>query len=318
MMTSAPTTISVTVLAPNYYGQGISNVGVGLPAVVNPLDGLSISVLSSDGGVVVLAIDPTNLRAAVDVSTDFDGVASRRVSGGVQGLQPAAKFDTSGGYVATATATTPGTAVVRGKGRHTLMISGKEVGSRAADAPDPTTTKVTTKSLKGKFGFTAAQIAKGDTVTLSAQVELPVGTDLNQNQELSLGIGNILDHVIVNPKGKPVDANGQPIKAGAFGDGGNIKKVSVKFPKTDKTKIITAAIPASKRLATVTVTLFSKGMVARGFDTEGVDPNATTKSLKIQVGFVLAGVAYENTAAATLKVATKKDTGSIGFSRSGN
>jgi hypothetical protein len=129
---------------------------------------------------------------------------------------------------------------------------------------------------------------------------------VSQGLDLALGIGNILDHVSVDGRGRGTST----------GDNAGLKKVAIKFPKLDKTTKMTAGTP-DKRMAKVTVMLTGTQMVARGFGTEGVDPAGNGKQLSIQVALVLAGVAYESQVPVTLKVARKQDAGSIGMSRAG-
>jgi hypothetical protein len=109
-----------------------------------------------------------------------------------------------------------------------------------------------------------------------------------------------------------VDSKG---RGKSTGESGTIKRVKVKYPKVDKSTKLTAGT-ADKRMAKVDVTLSQAQMTARGFGTEGVDPQGAGP-LNIQVAFVFAGVAYDALPPATLKVSRKKDTGILGFSRTG-
>jgi plastocyanin len=302
--TSAPAPMTITAYAPNASAEGVKNVTDGSLPIINPVSQMWIAVDKSDGGVVVLKIDVTNLRAAFDVSTDVDGIQSRRAT--VTGFSPAVKFTDSSVFVATAHALDAGTTNARGKVRRTLAVSNRETGAPDSFTAPPSSNAIKFRSIKAKFGFTPARIAKGDVVTLSAEIELPVGLNVKDvnGLNLALGVGNIIDHVVVDGRG-----NGK-----ASSDAKIIKKVHVKLPRVDKQTGLTAGA-VKDRTARIDVTLNTLNMVANGFDTEGVDPKNTATNLKIQVAFVLAGVSYEDIVPATLKVSRQQDTAGLTMSR---
>ena len=301
--TSQPRQIVITVYAPNSGGESVKNIADGKPAVANPLNGLALSVPRSDGGVVELFIDVEAMnKAAFDVATDFAGLASHLSQ--VFGIHPCQKFADPSVYVATSTAYDTGTDNVRGKARLTLAVGNREVGLPVRYTQEPASREIYFKNVKGKFGFSPAQIAKGDTVSLIGIVELPEGLKVADEQDLAIGIGNIIDHVKLDSKGKGKGTS----------DNGRIKKVTLKYPKVDKTSKETAG-PPDKRMARIEVRLATMAMVAGGFDTEGVAPQSDGKQLSIQVAFVLAGVAYENTVPVTLRVSRKQDLATLVQSR---
>lgn len=296
---------TLTVLAPASSGAGVANVSEGKPPVVNPLNSIGISVTSSDGGVVELAVDIEALnRAAFEASTDFTDVPGRS-STGVRGPKPVHQFVETGVFVATSSGVEVATNTVKGKARKTLAISRKETGQEARVSGEPSSRDISTRSLKGKFlfGKTAP-----DSVSFSGSVLLPPGLDLSKVQEFAVGVGNITDVTTVDPKGKGTLPGIQ----------GHIKKLKVKYPRLKDT-----TLTAGGETARVDVTFSMAGMSAAGFDTEGVSAEATDFNAKkvaarsIQLAFVLAGVSYEASSKVDFKLSAKKDVGSIVTSRIG-
>ena len=173
----------ISAVTPNSGGEGITNISQTYPAVMDPLDGLAISIASSDGGVIQLNIDVSSLtRDVPNVSTDFDGLGGRSVPG----LRPIKKFTTPGINVALVNATDPSTGVLVGKGRKTLVIGSAEVGQTVAYTALPQSQKATKVSLSGKFSFSTtssqllsplakAPVQHPDSVTFGGTIELPVG-----------------------------------------------------------------------------------------------------------------------------------------------
>jgi len=299
--TSQPAPYVITVEAPNSGGQGVHNAAEGTAPVANPLNGLALSVTKSDGGVVELFVDVEALnRAAFAVSTNFNGVAAQLNAVPIQGVHPVQKFMDASVFVATSTAFDAGTTNPRGKARRMLAVSNREVGLPVQYTQDPGSQAISFKRINGKFGFSAARKARADTVTVSTLVELPVGLKVTDEQDMAVGVGNVLDHVKLDSKGKGKTA----------GDNSSLRKVRVKYPKVDKTTKLTAGT-SDKRIARIDITLSAKDLVAKGFDTEGVDPKSNGKQLSIQAAFVLAGVAYQNQVPVKFKVTPKQDSGSI-------
>src|SRR5262249_34682484 len=124
----------------------------------NPLNGFSITLTSSDGGLCQFAIDINALiRDDFGVSTDFDTINGRNST--VVGLTPSFKADNSGIYIATSTATDTTTSTVAGKGRKTISMSGAEVGETPKIKTPPKNHNITNPSTKGKFFFLKATAA---------------------------------------------------------------------------------------------------------------------------------------------------------------
>ena len=123
-------------------------------------------------------------------------------------MRPVNQFTTQGVFVTNVTASSLSSGVAK-KGRKTLLVSGAEVGDPPAIKTPPKSSLLTNTKLKGKFGFTAPKdvlvplAGTGtDLVTMSASFELPEGFDTSAKQEIDLGIGNIVDIVMIDAKGK--------------------------------------------------------------------------------------------------------------------
>jgi sugar lactone lactonase YvrE len=300
---STTSTGNVEVVAPASGGAGVTNVSQGDPPVENPLNGITIAVLSSDGGVVELNVNVDEMRAGTHTaSTDFSDVAGRG-SSGVLGPRPVHQFVETGVFVATSSAIDNVTSEVKGKARKTLSISRKETGQEARVTGEPSSRDIIPKKIKGKFVFINPKATPvADTVSFSGTIALPPGLDLANAQEVALGIGNITDTTLVDPKGKGV----------VPGTAGRIKKLRIKYPRLKGTTITTGT-----ETATVDITLSMPDMSPAGFDTEGVKGDATDLDAKgaaprnIQIAVVLAGVSYELLAPASFKVAPKKNVGQL-------
>ncbi|MCY3021909.1 MAG: putative Ig domain-containing protein [Planctomycetota bacterium] len=290
---SAPVSMQITVLAPSSGGAGVTNVSNG-ETVANPLNGITIQVASSNGGVIELLIDiNAMIKEAYYASTDFTDVPTRG-STGVKGLRPVHQFVKTGVFVATSNAMETASGQSKGKARKTLAISRKETGEEQFVTGDSTSPVITPKSLKGKFIFTKPATSRpvSDLVSFSGTFTLAPGLDLSKAQDIALGIGNITDTSMVDPKGKGT----------VPGTEGRIKKLRVKYPKLKGTTITTGG-----ETARFDVTLSMADMSPAGFDTEGVTPEATDLNTKntaprsIQVALVLAGVSYEVPAPVSFK-----------------
>jgi uncharacterized repeat protein (TIGR01451 family) len=312
---SASATADPSLPPPNSGAEGVPNIApTGDPGwVSNPLDGFGMEVASSNGGVIVLALDDAGLinRSAYDASTNFLGIGQATVQGGatVPSYSPACKFTASSLYVADASLFPAGDTTTRkGHGRLTLAVSQREIdGTTNYDPATDFSRKITPKSLRGKLDLSGAAKARADSVTFTGMIELPVGLKLPsrtssravETMDLAVGIGNIIDHLAVDSRGRTINKS--------KGDAGNVKSVSVRFPKADKKTGLTFGT-AKQRMATVTVTLSNKAFVANGFDTEGVSGTPKANTLKIQTAIVLAGITYQNRVTTGIKVGKKRGT----------
>ena len=245
-------------------------------------------------------------RSAFGVSTDFSGVSGS--IGTRSGTGPVMQFTQPGVFVVTSSAIDTSTNAIAGKARKSLALSNKEVGLTVKYKNDPKSPKIKTGKIGGKFAFsksTAASAGKTDTVTYSGSFELPEGLDLNSKPTFAFAIGNIIDSVTVDDKGKGTGKSAT----------GFIKKVQVKYPKLAKGVTVTAA----GQTATFQVTVSGVNLSSKGFDTEGITSSLlpSEKSLKtvprsVQVAMVFAGAAYSATANVSLKVSNNGSSGAIG------
>jgi hypothetical protein len=309
---SASIQIPITILGPPTNASGVPNIATtqNEPPVTNVLNGISISVSFSDGGIIGLSIDINALiRDAFTVSTDFSGTDGSLGTRG--GTSPVFQFNNSGVFVATSSASDSTTNALAGKARKSLAIGDQEVGIATKYKNGPKSPKIKTGKIGGKFSFTkgtAASTGKADTVTYSGSFELPEGLDLTSKPTFSFAIGNIMDSIAVDSKGK------------GFGSStaGFIKKIQVKYPKLPKGSTVTGA----GQTATFTVTVSGVNLSGKGFDTEGISASVlpSEKSLKtvprsIQVVMVFGGAAYDGTANVDFKLASNGDSGTMGTRR---
>ena len=278
---------------PNSGGTGITNVDNGT-SITNVVDNFTISVVSSNGGVIQLHIDATALKArgTLDVQTEFGDITGR--SSIVSGMDPAHKFSTRGIFIAHATALDHATGTIMGRGRKTLIISAKETGMPLAGARDrlgimrllgdPPSHVLTAKSIKGKFIFAAN---KSDSVTYIGTISLPANLDTSKSHELSFAIGNIVVDAMVNAQGK-----GSAV-ANGVSNPKVLKSMKIQYQHVKK------GVPTKGgETAQVSVIFSSAGLTAAGFDTEGITTRSTDVTAgksglrSIQVGMLLDGIPY--------------------------
>jgi len=305
---SATGSVTLQVYTPSSTGAGQPIVSQVIGAVVtDPLTGVRMSVASSNGGVVELFVDLQNLgRDDFDVITNFY-LPSRAAYNPVRGLRPVVKFDRHGIAIATANVTKTATNEYAGKGRKMLPLSVLETADPDLPAlPMPTSRYVAVKSLKGKFNFSGRNDAKPDAVALSGTIELAAGLDISKDQELWIGAGNIVDRIMLDPKGNA--------KSRSTGDNGRIKKVKIKWPRLGKG--VTTTSGGEHAQASVTLNLVD--MDKAGFDTEGVtgqlrpdEAGQTSVPRQVQLAIVLGGVSYETLSDVEFKVSKGLETGQI-------
>lgn len=295
----AQSTITVQVLTPNSGGETIVNVAQGKPAVSNPLNGITLTVTSSNGGVVELSVDLNALiREEFDVNTAFDTIKGR--SSVRKGLKPTEKFVEPGVAVATTVATDAGTANERGKARRQIAVSSREVGQPVPFTDAPADRTISTDSMKGKFLFNST---KPDQFTFTGTFELPAGLDLSQERTLEIGIGNVVDSVTVNAKGKSTSP--------ALN---RINKAQLKYPKLAKGTTLTTAGTKAK----LTLTMKGVNFSTAGFDTEGIaatlrGDEAGMKKVprSIQTAISFAGSTWEGSIPVDFALTKKADAGTI-------
>jgi hypothetical protein len=309
---STQATIAIQTLAPNSGAATIPNIDDGTPPVVNPETGISIGILSSDGGVIEFGINVDSLlRNAVSVSTDFDSISGR--TGTDTGLHFIRKFVDPGIVIATTTASDSATGAMKGRARKTVIISDTEIGDLPPQIKPPKNHSIHVTSIKGSFQFakpTAASIGKPDLVTFAGSVELPAGLNLTQKPQVSFSIGNIVDSIAIDAKGHGILPSAK----------GRIKKLQFALPKLAKG---TTQIPEGVT-AKFTVTINQVGLSTAGFDTDGITNILSPTELKmktiprnVQVAMLVGGVPYTLLAPVAFKLSASDTSGTIS-GRSGN
>jgi len=304
-MQTAPQSIP----APSSAGTGVTNVSDG--TITNPLNGITMDVMNSNGGVVQLSIGldaVDQARAAQDysASTEFGDIAGHGAT--VTGQTPVHAFTHHGVFVAKTTVTKNATGQIAGLARKTLVISAKETGETFPTARagfqdlrtvgDAPSTKATTKSIKGKFVFSGTN---NDAVSYSGTIQLPSGLITSSSHEFSVGIGNIVVSTTINAKGKG-SAPGTPAV---------LKSLSIAYMKVKK------GVPTKGgETARISLVFNTAGMVAAGFDTEGIvrdSPDLTKGQAprSIQVAMELDGVPYTALVPVTFTVSSNSSFGSI-------
>jgi len=284
--------LPISLVVPNVPNE--ANIGNGV-TVTEPLNGLSIKLDTSEGGVLEFLTDITTLRANEDVITkvilndDSAVIPTRR-----------AIFKAKSPGIAVATSVAKTGDQQRGRVRKMAAVSSREIGTSNAlpAAPDK---NITIDSLAGKFLFTSE---KPDSVTFKGTVQLPAGLDLSNptGVEVFIGIGNVVDRVVVSSKGKG-DASDLKV----------VKKASVKFPKLKG-----STITAGGEETSVQVQFSLANLDQQGFDTEGIvaqlapaEQGSKSVQRSIQIALVIAGVSYEAQAPVDFKLSSKGDSGQI-------
>ena len=245
-------------------------------------------------GVLVFVITVGALtHEDYEVTTDIEGVKGLLAT--IAGETVIQKFTESGVYVLTSTITNATTHEYVGKIHMTVPISRTETGETPLMTTEPSSHEISGVKMKGKFQF---KRTNPDMVQLHGTVELPAGLDISKEHELAIGIGNVIDSVMV-------DAKGRGMSKGVLG---RIKSVRVKYPKLKGTTITTPG-----HTATVDVLLSTPDMDVKGFDTEGIRPDVKdlVSQANVQVMMVLGGVSYGAVAPVQLKLSSKRDNGTM-------
>lgn len=270
-------------------------VVVGSHTQVNPVNGMS-STSTLTPGMLSLSIDISKVSGATTVNTDFSESLGREV---IQGLLPTRAVIATGIVVATSTAT-DGVGTEKAKVRKTVAV-GSRVAQESGANDDPTDATLTVSKLSGGFTFDGS---KTDKVGFSASVLLPatfkpdVKGSTAEGLLIHVAVGNILDSIRVDAKGKPL---GDSTK-------GILKKFKIAFPKTaDKP----AKIGGSIELANAS---------AAGFDTDGIQPTLRSTestiakkgvSRGIQIALVIDGIPYETLSPVLFQLNTDASAGKI-------
>ncbi|MGD0090058.1 MAG: MBG domain-containing protein [Planctomycetota bacterium] len=298
MTDSAVASAAYTVLLPNSSGAGQSTPNTGATAS-NPVDGTSVTVSATDGGVVVLQAGQNGgaLPAGYAISTTFYD-ADGNVLATDQGAQPAYGFTDAGLYLAVVTVTdTQGNASTTDLA---LPISAAETGTAQGTTP-PSSMAISGVVLKGKLLFSAS---KADTVSFKGTLELPAGLDLSAAQTLAVSLGNVVDTAKLNAKGT--------VKAGVKK---LLKSVAVKYPKLRKVNKKAVTITTVGLMATVSFTLSAYQLDKLGFGAEGISKAGGTAGQSvprtITAALLLGGTAYRQDIPVNWKLSKKGDNGQL-------
>ncbi|MEI6234210.1 MAG: hypothetical protein WCT04_14250 [Planctomycetota bacterium] len=291
--------------------ENVSNVNGDDGFVVNPINDLVISMISSNGGVIQLKIDITPGLNELEASTDFEDIPGR--SALVTGFTPVHKFIQKGIFVATVTVVEKISRIKVAVGRKMINIDQSETEAPVVNvvgAPralgKPSSTRIPTTSMEGKFFFGGIS---PDTVKYVGTFILPAGFNPSQSNEFSFGIGNIIIDTVVDEKGKMTAvANTQHAVNNSY-----FPKLAIKFSGIRKGQVAVGG-----ETATFSATVLTGALSNKGFDTEGIT-NAAAKDLVpgqsasrfIQVSYNLSGVAYEDRADVVFVLNTASDFGTI-------
>jgi len=259
-------------------------------------DGVQILVVPSPPGLLALdlslvAAPGAVARANVDFDTSF--LIPGRQATAVSGARPVNRINRVGVVVATATGTPVGAPADKKLGRKTIPIGAKDLGEIPV-APDTLTDAekiVSTGKISGSFNFTSDKV---DKISASFSIPLPEGYDLLRSQELSIGVSNVADRIVLDAKGK----------ATGLADRGILQKVSIKYPKRS------GGTSLLGDTAQISVTFTAPNLDQAGFESDGITASSSG-SQTLQVAIVLAGIPYSGTIPIELKVSTKGDKGTV-------
>jgi len=283
-------------------------VVVGKNSVVNSLNGVFATQEDDGNGNIGLQLNVSALNGASDASTSYDdtlpgttGALTRdaRIAP-LAGLLPTRAFVVPTVAVATSNLLDAG-GVVKGKIRKTIVVGARQVGDSSGLA-SPASTDITLSKMSGKFLFTKTT---PDQLSFSGTFSLPPGFDPAKTggNPVVIGIGNIVDTLFIDAKGKPLDKS--------TGVSQRIKKLSVKFPKLSGPAV-------GGEIAKLDVTLSLADMDTVGLDTEGITAQLRSdeKKLKtaprfIQVNLLLSGVPFQSYVPVQYKVSPKGDAGQL-------
>ena len=295
MSDSAVASAMYTINLPISGGSGAPTPNVNVTAA-NPVDGTSVNVTGTDGGVVQLNVSGQGgaLPPGCAITTVYYDAAGNVVAM-AQGAQPVYKFTEPGVYVAVVTLWDE-QGNPAGETEIALPISAAETGTFEGTTP-PSNLAITAISLEGKLLFTPG---KRDSVFFKGTIELPAGLDLSERQTLSVSLGNVVDTANLDAKGRA--------KAGQRN---RLEKVAVKYPRLWKPATTTRA----GQKATVSFTLSAFDLDTLGLECEGISKEGgiagQSVARTVAVALVLGGTAYRVDVPVTWKLSKKGDCGRV-------
>jgi PKD repeat protein len=257
----------------------------------NPANGLSISVVMSQGGVVELLVDGSLLKldpALREIRTDFgDGLTRNAL-----GANPRHKYQSEGIFIAKTTILDRDAGSEVATIRKTIAISNLDLGLETNFKAPPENRKINVGKLKGKFSF--GDTAKADQVNVTFRVELPKAIETDVARDIWLSVGNILEKISLDEKGKGA---GQE----------RYKKVMLKYPKSRNGRKLTG----EGQFVNVSATLSAPDLDDTGFNTDGVVNVPISGKPRIQMAMIIAGVGYSGQTEVQFSVNPKRATGMI-------
>ena len=314
----------ITVLAqPNSGADGVQNVADGngdTGTIVNPINGLAITVAHSDGGVITLQISIPQGANELEATTRFDDIPGR-IAPNVLGFTSTHKFIQSGIFVATVTVYEKVSGIEVAEGRKMINIDQTETQPPAIRGQGsgvrgqgtfpalgrPASTKIGTTASQGKFYFDAS---KPDSVKYVGTFVLPAGynTKPAASNDFSFGIGNVIVDATVDARGRVTPTSGTHAINNGFFLG-----MTMKYAKAPKNGIALGGETATFS-ASVQTTLLTQ----QGFDTDGISNSPAkdiapggTANRNIQVSYNLSGVAYEDVAPVVFTINKNNDFGAF-------
>lgn len=291
--------LQIAVLAPNSGAAGELNVSNG-KMVTNPVDQVTILVPESNGGVLNFdsstTLSAVSGRAAATFRYSINDGSGPSKS--IKNKAVANQYKNTGIFITTSEVIDPVTQQSMGKVRKTIAISARETGAPLPGVKKPVSNDISGISIKGKFVLNAS--GRADLLTFIGKIELPEGMNASVDQRFGISVGNVIDTVTINSKGKGTTGN-------------FISGLKMTYPSSARKSPILLAQQSAK----VSFKLSGLGLTSVGFDTEGVSKaNIAAKAkkgtpLSVQVLFTIAGETYEQIVPVTFAIPGNGDFGNM-------
>lgn len=275
-----------------------ASVNIGVTAT-NPVDGTSVTVVSSNNGAVTMQVGQNGgaVPAGDIVTTHVYDTLGNVLNVSVQGTQPTFSFTKTGIYVAKVTITDAG-GNPAGTVKITLPISAADVGQSETTTP-PASCSLSVEYLTGSF--TLPMGSSPDKVTLETYFELPAGFDLSQTHTCAIGLGNVTDSIVVNTDGTTTGS----------GSLGRIAFLQLRYPQLPPGTTLTSA----GMQAAIAITIQATNLSGKGFDAEGISQAGGTAGSSVQriveSALLLDGTAYRTDIPVNFALSPQGDTGQI-------
>ncbi len=290
------TTLHESVPAPNSGAAGVLNISTNKDDTTNPANGIKLGVNASNGGVIQVRTNlDDSITSSIVIKTDFGNFSGR--SDIVLNSMPVHKFLTRGIYVATTRTSDVTTGNPIGMARKMIAIGDRETGDLSSGLGVAPATELTPLAMKGTFFFSGG---KSDTISFTGSFLLPPKLDPFAPHALSFGIGNVISDTMIDATGKNTNAGTPAV----------LKSVKVMYKGVKK-----GALAQGGEVARISAEVSVAGLVAAGFDTEGITQTSTTpgKSVPrmIQVAVLIEGVAYQALVPVQVSISNGGDFGTL-------